>query len=124
MRIRHLFAGLAFAFVSGVALAQPLRDPTRPPGGATVPAKKTNSGKARSHEGMVLQTVLVSSDRRRAVISGRLMAVGERIGSYRLQEIRDSEVVMKGPGGTRTLRLFPSVTKVDADLPDNKKGFE
>lgn len=76
---------------------------------------------------MRLQTVVISTQRRTAVISGRVMSVGDTIFGFRLAEIRDAEVVMKGSKGTRTLRLYPEVNKVAstiATLPEKTKGPE
>jgi len=75
---------------------------------------------------MVLQTVLISEQRRAAVISGRVLSVGDTVSGYRLAEIREGEVVMEGSRGTRTLRLYPAVSKVEASetQSEQKKGHE
>ena len=109
--IIHLTAGLLVASISVAAIAQPLRDPTRPP---TEASAKSVTAKPRARGGMILQTVLISPERRTAVISGRVMSVGDTVSGFRLAEIREGEVVMKGSTGTRTLRLYPSVSKTEA----------
>lgn len=117
-----LAAGLALASLSLTSGAQPLRDPTRPPPDASpVTSKPAPSKRGR----MILQTVVVSSDRRIAVISGRVMSVGDTLYGFRLAEIREGEVVMKGSKGTRTLRLYPEVNKVASTMtasPEKMKG--
>ncbi|HWQ38266.1 MAG TPA: hypothetical protein VNM24_06565, partial [Burkholderiales bacterium] len=88
--------------------AQQLRDPTRPP------AFVAPSGQAAAPDGqsgLVLQTVLISQQRRNATISGRLLQVGESIGGLRVVEIRESAVVLQNGGERRTLELFPAVGK-------------
>lgn len=120
-----IHAGLALALVAVTSNAQPLRDPTQPPPGAFVVSKA--AGKAVARKSMTLQTVLISPERRTVVISGRVMSLGDRMNGYRLVEIREAEVVMKGSKGTRTLRLYPAVSKVAATvatLPEKTKGRE
>ena len=120
-----LAAGLTLALFSLTSAAQRLRDPTRPPPGAFVVPKADGESVARKT--MTLQTVLISSERRTVVISGRVMSIGDTMDGYRLLEIREAEVVMKGPKGTRTLRLYPAVSKVAVTavtLPDEAKGRE
>ncbi len=118
-----LIAGLLLASSSAVTIAQQLRDPTRPPFGAS---SKPATEKSRSRGGLVLQTVLISPERKTAVISGRVMSVGDTVSGFRLVEIREGEVVLKGSKETRTLRLYPEVSKVEvtATLSERKKGHE
>lgn len=120
-----LAAGLTLALFSLTSAAQPLRDPTRPPPGALAVSKA--GGKPVARKTMTLQTVLISPQRRTVVISGRVMSIGDTMDGYRLVEIREAEVVMKGSKGTRTLRLYPAVSKVAATvatLPEKTKGLE
>ena len=120
-----LAAGLTLALFSLTSAAQPLRDPTRPPPGAFAVSKA--GGKPVARKTMTLQTVLISPQRRTVVISGRVMSIGDRMDGYRLVEIREAEVVMRGSKGTRTLRLYPAVSKVAATvakLPEETKGRE
>jgi len=118
-----LIAGLLLASGPAASVAQQLRDPTRPP--SEVSAKPATA-KSRTHGGLVLQTVLISPERKTAVISGRVMSVGDTVSGFRLVEIREGEVVMKGSKGTRTLQLYPAVSKVEATatLSERKKGNE
>lgn len=120
-----LVAGLVFAGDVFIAAAEQLRDPTRPPTGQAA-VTKAISTKPRPAQ-LILQTVLISSDRRHAVISGRVMSIGDTYRGYRLEEIRETEVVMKGAKGPRRLQLYPAVNKVNAAMaatPNNEKGLE
>lgn len=122
----RMVLGLALFSLTFVAAAQKLRDPTRPPGGASTVSKSGAVGSS-GRSGLILQTVLISANRKSAVINGRLMSVGDTMSGYRLTKIREGEVEMKGRNGTRTLRLFAAVKKVDlvpAPLSANKKGQE
>ena len=113
---RYLILGLALSLTTFAIAAQQLRDPTRPPAGASKGTSTSGAAKSRARSGMVLQTVLISEDRRVAVISGRLMSVGDTISGFRLTEIREGEVVMKKRSKTRTLRLFPDVHMSDPQV--------
>ncbi|UCD69108.1 MAG: hypothetical protein JSW48_03170 [Betaproteobacteria bacterium] len=120
-----LTAGLTLALFCLTSAAQRLRDPTRPPPGAFAATKATT--KSVAPKTMTLQTVLISPQRRTAVINGKVMSLGDTIDGYRLAEIRESEVVMKGSKGTRTLRLYPGVSKAaatQAAKPEKTKGRE
>jgi hypothetical protein len=114
---RYIVLGLALFMVSFAGFAQELRDPTRPQAGVPDKAPRSGTNKSKPRSKMVLQTVLIGEDRQSAVISGRLMSVGDTISGFRLSEIRAGEVVLlKGRSKTRTLRLFPDVHLSDVSM--------
>lgn len=123
---RYIVLGLALFMVSLAGFAQELRDPTRPQVGVPDKAPRSGAKKSKPRSKMVLQTVLIGEDRQSAVISGRLMSVGDTISGFRLSEIRAGEVVLlKGRSKTRTLRLFPDVHLSDVSMavpPEQQKG--
>ena len=90
------------------ATAEVLPDPTRPPLAAGFAATGAN---APPDAGPVLQSVKIAPGRRMAVISGQLLAEGERFGAAKLVSISESEVTLQGPEGRQTLKLFPGVEK-------------
>lgn len=99
-----------FALILGVGAAQAmaaevLPDPTRPPAAAGV----ETPGAATA--GPVLQSVMIRPGRRTALISGQLLAEGERFGDAKLIKISEGEVILAGPEGRQTLKLFPEVEK-------------
>lgn len=96
---------LPFAFHSALA-AEVLPDPTRPAAEAGLAGDV-----AKVASGPVLQSVKIAPGRRSAVISGQLLAEGERFGAARLVSISESEVVLLGAEGRQTLKLFPGVEK-------------
>jgi hypothetical protein len=107
---RYISLGLTLFMVSFAGIAQELRDPTRPDAGVPAKAPRSVTKKSKPQSKMVLQTILIAEDRQSAVISGRLMTVGDTISGFRLSEIRAGEVVLRnGRSKTRTLRLFPDV---------------
>lgn len=106
---------LAALMTTGVAGAQGITDPTRPPGGLSDTAEATVTG------GPVLQSVMLSPSRKVAVISGEMVVLGGRYGSSRLIRLTETEAVLKNGGETTVLRLHPLVDK-RATGPDAAKG--
>jgi MSHA biogenesis protein MshK len=101
---------LALAALAHTALAQTTIDPTRPP--AVLEARAAVAGVAG--EGAVsaqpqLQSVLVSrrpGGRRLAVIDGKIVRQGQRVGDAVLVAISSTEVVLRRGGKNETLKLF------------------
>ncbi len=88
-----------------VATADNLPDPTRPP------ASLAKGGIAVISSGPILQSVLIASGRRVAVISGQTMQVGDNLGELRLTKITETEVVLSNGKDAQTLKLFPGIEK-------------
>jgi len=80
-----------------------LPDPTRP----SFVQGDGAEGVAAGQHGLVLQSVLISPQRRLAVINGRTLSVGERIGNATVAAIWPHEVVIQRSSGEVTLRLVP-----------------
>jgi len=57
----------------------------------------------------VLQSVLLSPERRYAIINGEVLALGGSVRGAELVAIREGEVTLRTGGALRTLRLFPDV---------------
>lgn len=86
------------------AHAQALIDPTRPPDAPSF----ADSAVAEARKGPQLQSVLVSDNGRRvAVIDGRTVRVGDRVGGASVAGIAGTSVVLKRGKATETLRLYP-----------------
>jgi hypothetical protein len=64
---------------------------------------------------LVLQSVLISPERRSAIINGRLVALGDSFAGYQVAGIGESEVLLRSGGETRTLRLFPDVNMLSVE---------
>lgn len=113
MRARRcvLLAGALLALAPGV-FAQALADPTRPPDAAPVPASAASAGAARPQ----LQSVLISNrpgGRRLAVIDGRSVRAGDKVGGAVVVSIGEASVVLRRGKTLETLRLYPQT--VDAN---------
>lgn len=115
-----LFLLFAFCFLplNFTFAAEVLPDPTRP----AVEAGQAGDA-AIVTSGPMLQSVKIAPGRRSAVISGQLLAEGERFGAAKLVSISESEVVLLGPEGKQTLKLFPGVEKL-AVLPPQGQALK
>lgn len=104
-----LAALLAGSSASQAALAQPLGDPMRPP--ATPGPSPAQAAGEAAPAAARLQSVLISPGRRVAVIDGRVVRLGERIGDATLVAISESQVVLQRADARETLKLNPGVEK-------------
>ena len=110
-----------------LARAQVLSDPMRPP--AFVSAEGAAMGEQAWGGGPVLQSTLLSKGRRIAMIDGKPMKVGDRIGGARILSIDASTVTLREGKTTTVLRLFqdvkvtgPGAAKATASRKRAKKG--
>jgi hypothetical protein len=102
--------------LSAGSAAQALTDPTRPPlelmrgapedgaTGATKPAA------ARPR----VESILMSSARKGAIINGQYVALGGTYGKAKLVTITASEVTLKSDQGLEVLQLYPPMEKSSA----------
>ena len=112
---RSLLPALLCLLPVGLApAAEALPDPTRPPAEASI----MGGGGAVPAGGPVLQSVLIGPGRKSAVIGGQLLEEGDLFGDAKVVKISEGEVILSGPGGEQTLRLFPGVEKKPAPLPE------
>lgn len=79
-------------------------DPTRPPEAGAGP-------QLGAQPATRLQSVLISAGRRRAVIDGKTVSVGDKVGDATVVRILGSAVVLRRAQGSETLKLFPAVDK-------------
>ena len=59
-----------------------------------------------------LQSVMIGSAERSAIIDGQRYKVGDKLGDARLLKISENEVVLAGSGGRQTMTLFTPVKQV------------
>lgn len=103
-----LAAGCMIA--ASAAAAQALRDPTRPP----MASLKGVVDKAE-RPGWLLQSVLISPERRYAIINGEIVQLGGSIAGAELVAIAEERVTLKTQEGMRIVNLFPDVARIAAD---------
>ncbi len=96
--------------VASTAVAQGLRDPTRPPPAASAIA---GAGKAEQ-SGWILQSVLISPERRYAIINGEVVPLGGSIAGAELVAVAAERVTLRTRDGLRVVHLFPDVTRLGA----------
>ena len=100
---------LLVALLSAPASAQGLVDPTRPP---DAPLPGNDAGVIAERAVPQLQSVLVaSSGRRVAVINGRTVRVGDKVGEARVDGIGDTTVTLRRGKTLDTIRLYPKAAE-------------
>ncbi|HEX20277.1 MAG TPA: hypothetical protein ENG78_05605 [Acidiferrobacteraceae bacterium] len=99
-----------------IATSKGFSDPMRPSylyGGET------------KRKGLVLESTFISDQRKSAIISGRLLHIGDRIGKAKVVEIVRNEVVLLKGKKTIRLRVAPKLEKnyknIDTDGKNGKK---
>lgn len=110
--MRHLLAVAALVLLAaGAARAQDggLPDPTRPPAALSAPAQSGQAGPGAPSGEPQVQSILVSlrpGGRRVAVIDGKTLRQGQRIGGAVVESIRPTEVVLRKGNQRQILKLF------------------
>ena len=117
-RVAHypysLRAVIIVALSVGVSLplpasAQALPDPTRPAIAGS--GYDTSLAYGAQQDGPVLQSVMISPQRKLAVISGVKVDLGGKYADAKLIRISEGEAVLQRGGELQTLKLFPGVEK-------------
>ena len=80
-------------------------DPTRPFGEVTLVS--TNSSEQSTT--LVLQSVIKSNNKKKAIINGQVLAVGDKYKGFALIKINANGVVLDSPQGRMELSLFSGV---------------
>ncbi|HEX9810732.1 MAG TPA: MSHA biogenesis protein MshK [Burkholderiales bacterium] len=108
MRLGNIIACAVTAIAfSAPAATFAFSDPTQPMGHAGATSRAAPS----RPEGPVLQSTLVSPQRRLAVISGKQVRVGDTVNGAVVTEISQYEVRITQGGRETTLRLLPKLNK-------------
>lgn len=94
----------ALALAAQAADMGSLPDPTRPHGA---------SAGGRSASGV--QSILISPQRKVAVVNGREVTVGDRVGDAVVVDIRPYEVILNRGGRESRLRLVPRLDKTKGE---------
>lgn len=113
----------AMVMATAGAQAQILVDPTKPPASFSAPG--TQSGAQAAQEEIVgtqLQSILMSSGRKVAVINGTMVPLGGMVGEAKLVAISETQVVLKKGDETEVLKLFPGVDKVPSKRRTARAG--
>lgn len=104
-----LLLGGALLANSAVAADDDFSDPMRPP------SARVYKRSQQTVEHYYLSSILISPDHRSAIINGRRVGVGDRIGSARVKQIQGNQVTISVAGSTRVLTLLPLSIKKPAE---------
>ena len=116
----RLIALILFA-VATSALAQSA-DPTRPPAAWLAPVDDAVKAGSAASGGLRLQSVLLPQGGRPvAVIGGKTVALGGRVGDATLVRLNEREAVLRGADGVTHLYLTPDVEKQMIETPKPRK---
>ena len=105
MPAQAIAAATALLLSSG-STAQALTDPTRPPSIEILGATAAGFGTSGA-----LQSILLSSTRKGAIINGHYIPLGGAYGEAKLVRITASDVTLKSAHSTEVLKLYPSEGK-------------
>lgn len=106
-----LYCTMATAIVAAIsgAQAQTLTDPTRPPSATS--ALPGSPAAQEEAAGTQLQSILISSGRKVAVINGTMVPLGGMVGEARVVRITETQVVLKKGEETEVLKMYPGIDK-------------
>jgi hypothetical protein len=104
-----LFIVISLLFTVG-AYAEELTDPTMPP--ASLSAPLVDAGAVVVVKPAGLQSILISKQRRAAIIDGETVELGGIHGAAKLIEVNEGNVVLRSAQGRQVLSLFPDVSKI------------
>jgi MSHA biogenesis protein MshK len=110
MLIALAMLALAISATAATTGNAALPDPTRPPD-SVIAASNAAPGEIAAFAEPQLQSVLIGTNGRSAIIGGQRYRLGDRVGDATLVKISEAEVVLAGAGGRRTMSLFPAVKK-------------
>jgi MSHA biogenesis protein MshK len=109
-QVMKTLCALMLAVLASAAAAQDGTDPTRPPALMTpAPVAPGSTPLVRLDGAPQLQSILVSlrpGGRRVAVIDGKTVRQGQRVGDAVLVAIGNTEVVLRRAGKNQILKLF------------------
>lgn len=111
MRHMPILIAAVCMVAASAAPAEALRDPTRP---AATSGKGTGAANAE-RSGWVLQSVLISPERRYAIINGEVVPLGGSIAGAELIAVTAERVTLRTSQGLRVVHLFPDVVRLGAD---------
>ncbi len=107
-----VFNFMLFIFSCQTAVAETLRDPTRPPTVSSAPHNTTQDKEIEIYtNGPRLQAIIISDKHRSVIISGKSVGIGEKIGNAQVIRINEGEVLLKDGGSFKTLKLFTHASK-------------
>ncbi len=96
-----------------------LQDPTLPPPMVI----QARTAEASAEQVSLLQTVILRKGARpAAIIGGELVELGALYGEAKLVAVTEDSVILEGPGGRQTLRLFPVASKKPTEASSKRQS--
>lgn len=108
LMLAQALAATAALALSAASAAQALTDPTRPP------LELMNAAATGAAPRTPLQSILLSSARKGAIINGQYVPLGGTYGKASLVKITATEVTLKSDQGLEVLQLYPPIGKTSA----------
>ena len=108
LMLMQAIAAAVALLLSSSSTAQALTDPTRPP------LELMSAASAGAAPRTPLQSILLSSAHKGAIINGQYVALGGVYGKAKLVKITATEVTLKGDQGLEVLQLYPPMEKTSA----------
>ncbi len=106
-------ATLLLTFTANAALGDRLVDPTRPSN-----AKETARD---AYQGVRLEAILSSEDRLLAIVNGKIVREGDRIGDARIDEIHSDSIRYTRAGRSETARLVAKSITVRSNVVQSEE---
>lgn len=117
--LQTLVGVAVFCALSAVILplhAENLPDPTRPPADVIAASGARHGRGASSSSG--LRSIIISDVRRAAIIDGKTVELGGRLGNATLVEVNPGSVVLQRGKTRQVLTLFPGVMISRPEIAD------
>jgi MSHA biogenesis protein MshK len=97
-------------------------DPMRPPQGLLAPQAGGGTGAVAGTGGQRLAAIMLSKDRKFAVIDGQEVALGGRLGDARLVRLTETEATLRSRTETVVLKLGPDLKTPVAPAKSQKEA--
>lgn len=107
-------AAAAALVLSAGSSAQTLVDPTRPPLELIAAAAGADMGAAGTTANPRLESILLSSARKGAIINGHYVPLGGSFGKATLVDVMATEVTLESGRKLEVLKLYPALGKPSA----------
>ena len=105
--LRTLLPGCLLAVLPAMLPAQ--TDPMQPPAALMAPRAASVQGMPAERGSQRLSAIMLSKDRKFAVVDGQEVALGGRLGEARLVRLTETEATLRGKAETVVLKLAPDL---------------
>jgi len=90
--------------LTSLAVSSQQVDPTKPFGSSGI-----SGNKSEIPDKLILQSIIKQNSEKNAIISGKLLKVGDKIGEYNLKRIKTNSVILMSDDKKIELSLFSDV---------------